>query len=152
MTARSPDASPREAVIVSMARTPIAKAYRGAYADVHPLTLGAHALGAAVARAGIAPADVEDVVWGAAVPQGGQWPNLGRMVALRAGLPPNVPGMHVDRQCASGLMAIAIAARQITGEGQAIAVAGGQESVSQVQNEGLRYTPDPDLALAMPPA
>ncbi|NBC37626.1 acetyl-CoA C-acyltransferase [Novosphingobium sp. FSY-8] len=142
----------RDAVIVAAARTPVARAYRGVYRDVHPVAMGAHALAAAVARAGIDPAAIEDVVWGAAVPQGGQWPNLGRMVALAAGLPVGVPGMHVDRQCASGLMAIATAARQITAEGMETVVAGGQESVTQTQNDALRYTPDPALQVAMPSA
>ncbi|HZU65126.1 MAG TPA: acetyl-CoA C-acyltransferase, partial [Novosphingobium sp.] len=95
----------REAVIVSAARTPIGRAFKGAYADLHPVQLGAHAAAAAVARAGLDGAEVEEVIWGAAVTQGGQGPNLGRLVALSAGLPVSTAGMVVERQCASGLMA-----------------------------------------------
>jgi acetyl-CoA C-acetyltransferase len=125
----------RSAVIVSTARTPIGRAYRGAFNDTQSQALGGHAVAAAVARAGLDPAEVEDVVIGAATQQGAQSYDLGRQVALRAGLPESVPGMTVDRQCASGLMAIATAAKQVVGDGMQVAVGGGLESISLVQNE-----------------
>ena len=125
----------REAVIVSTARTPIGKAYRGAFNDTSAQALGGHAVAAAVARAGIEPELVEDVVIGAALQQGSTGYNIGRQVAVRAGLPISVAGMSVDRQCASGMMAIATAAKQIIDDGMQIAVGGGLESVSLVQNE-----------------
>ncbi|HYE49065.1 MAG TPA: acetyl-CoA C-acyltransferase [Azospirillaceae bacterium] len=135
----------REAVIVSTARTPIGKAFRGAFNATPAPTLAAHAIRHAVARAGIDPAEVEDVVMGAALQQGVQTPNVARLAALRAGLPVTVAGMSVDRQCASGLMAIAIAAKQIVADGMAVAVGGGVESISMVQNEKYRVEPDPEL-------
>lgn len=127
----------RQAVIVSIARTPIGKAYRGVFNDTPAQTLAAHAIFHAVARAGIDPAEVEDVVLGAALQQGATGGNIARQAALRAGLPNGVAGMSVDRQCASGLMAIAIAARQIVHDGQDIAIGGGVEQVSLVQNEHM---------------
>jgi len=135
----------REAVIVSTARTPIGKAFRGAFNATPAPTLAAHAIRHAVARAGIDPAEVEDVVMGAALQQGVQTPNVARLAALRAGLPVTVAGMSVDRQCASGLMAIATAAKQIVADGMAVAVGGGVESISMVQNEKYRVEPDPEL-------
>lgn len=141
-----------DAVIVSVARTPIGRAFRGGLADVHPVSLGAHAITAAVERAGIPGAEIEDVIWGAAMLQGGQCPNLGRLAALRAGLPDSVPGMSIDRQCASGLAAIALAARTIrAGEAQVL-VAGGQDSISQIQTGAFRYDPDPALLATHPGA
>src|SRR6201991_3271908 len=101
----------REAVIVSTARTPIGKAYRGAYNDTQAQALGGHVIAEAVRRAGVDAAEVDDVVMGAAVQQGTQGYNVARQSALRAGLPVSVPAMSVDRQCASGLMAIATAAK-----------------------------------------
>lgn len=127
----------REAVVVSTARTPIAKAYRGAFNDTSAPQLAGHAIASALARAGIEGGEVEDVIMGAALQQGTTHMNIGRTAALRAGLPVHVPGQSVDRQCASGLMAISIAARQIVGEGMEIAVGGGVEQVSLVQNERM---------------
>jgi acetyl-CoA C-acetyltransferase len=135
----------REAVIVSQARTPIGRAYRGAFNATPAPTLAAHAIAAAVARAGIDPAEVDDVVFGAALQQGGQGSNIARNALLRAGLPVSVAGMSVDRQCASGMMAIATAAKEIMYDGLTIAVAGGVESISTVQNEALRVDRDPSL-------
>ncbi len=125
----------REAVIVSTARTPIGKAYRGAFNDTQAQALGGHAIAEAVARAGIDPAEIGDVVMGAALQQGSSGGNVARQAALRAGLPQSVAGMSLDRQCASGLMAIATAAKQIMVDGIDVAVGGGLESISLVQNE-----------------
>src|SRR6185312_9792954 len=102
----------REAVIVSVARTPIGRAYRGAFNATKAPTLAAHSIRAAVERAGVAPAEVDDCIIGSALPQGDQ-ATIGRTAALRAGLPVTVAGMTIDRQCASGLMAIATAAKQV---------------------------------------
>jgi acetyl-CoA C-acetyltransferase len=125
----------REAVIVSTARTPIGKAYRGAFNDTQGQALGGHAIAEAVRRAGIDPAEVEDVVMGAALQQGSTGGNVARQSALRAGLPHSVAAQSMDRQCASGLMAIATAAKQIVVDGLEVAVGGGLESISLVQNE-----------------
>jgi acetyl-CoA C-acetyltransferase len=100
----------KEAVVVSTARTPIGKAYRGAFNNTQAQALGGHAIAHAVARAGVEPGEVDDVVLGAALQQGSTHMNVARQCALRAGLPTSVAGMTVDRQCASGLMAISIAA------------------------------------------
>ena len=123
----------KEAVIISTARTPIGRAYRGAFNDTQAQELAGHAIFHAVARAGIDPAEVDDVVMGAALQQGTTYMNVARQALLRAGLPTSVAGMTVDRQCASGLMAIATAAKQIVQDGMKIAVGGGVESVSLVQ-------------------
>ncbi len=125
----------REAVIVSTARTPIGRAYRGAFNDTQAQALAGHVVGEAVRRAGIDPAEVEDVVLGAALQQGSSGYNIARQAAIRAGLPVTVPGMSIDRQCASGLMAIATAAKEIVHDGLTIAVGGGVESISLVQND-----------------
>lgn len=125
----------RQAVIVSTARTPIAKAYRGAFNDTSAQELAGHAIREAVARAGIDGAEVEDVVLGSAMQEGTTSFNIGRQAALRGGLPVSVAGMTIDRQCASGLMAIATAAKQIVVDGMQIAVGGGVESISLVQND-----------------
>ena len=125
----------REAVIVATARTPIGKAYRGAFNDTQAQALAGHAIAAAVARAGLAPDEVDDVVIGAALQQGSTGGNIGRQAALRAGLATSVAGMSLDRQCASGLMAIATAAKQIMVDGMTAAVGGGVESISLVQND-----------------
>jgi acetyl-CoA C-acetyltransferase len=125
----------REAVIVSTARTPIGKAYRGAFNDTQAQSLAGHAIQAAVARAGVDPAEVDDVVMGCAMQQGCQGPNVARQGLLRAGLPMSVAGQSIDRQCASGLMAVAIAAKQIIVDGMTVAIGGGVESISLVQNE-----------------
>ena len=123
----------REAVIVSTARTPIGKAYRGAFNNTEAPTLGGHAVKHAVARAGLEPGEVDDVVMGCAMPQGTQGRNIGRLSALMAGLPVTVAGMTVDRQCSSGMMAIAIAAKTVVCDGVDIMVGGGVESISLVQ-------------------
>jgi acetyl-CoA C-acetyltransferase len=142
----------REAVIVSTARTPIGKAYRGAYNNTQGQELAAHAIANAVKRAGIDPAEVEDVLLGCALQQGSTGGNVARQALLRAGLPVTVPGMSLDRQCSSGLMAIATAAKQITTDGMEIAVAGGVESISLVQNDKMnRFRgADPWLVKNMP--
>ena len=127
----------REAVIVSTARTPIGKAYRGAFNDTQAQTLGGHAIAAAVERAKVDKAEVDDVVMGAALQQGSTGSNVARQSALRAGLPTSVAGMSVDRQCASGLMAIATAAKQIMVDGMTTVVGGGLESISLVQNDKM---------------
>ena len=124
-----------EAVIVSLARTAIGKAFRGAYNDTEAPVLGGHVIKAALARANVAPADVDDVILGAAAQQGTQGYNLGRLCAYTAGLPHSVSGMTLDRQCSSGLMSVAIGAKDIMVGEKRIVVAGGLESVSLVQNK-----------------
>jgi acetyl-CoA C-acetyltransferase len=137
----------REAVIVATARTPIGRAYRGAFNNTDSPTLAGHAIRHAVERAGLEPAEVEDVVMGCALPQGSQAPNVARLAALRAGLPVTVGGMTVDRQCASGMMAIASAARSILFDGVDIMVGGGLDSISIVQNEHMNTFRGKDPAL-----
>ena len=127
----------REAVIVSTARTPIGKAYRGAYNNTQGQELAAHAISNAVKRAGIDPALVEDVVIGCALQQGSTGGNVARQALLRAGLPVTVAGMTIDRQCSSGLMAIATAAKQIIDDGMQVTIGGGLESISLVQNDKI---------------
>ncbi len=124
-----------EAVIVSTARTPIGKAYRGAFNDTDGPTMAGHAIAAAVERAGIEPGEVDDVILGCAMQQGSTGQNIGRTAGIAAGLPSSVAGMSIDRQCASGMMAIATAAKQIVQDGMPIVVGGGVESISLVQNE-----------------
>jgi acetyl-CoA C-acetyltransferase len=128
----------REAAIVSVARTPIGKAYRGVFNDTQPQALAGHAINAAVERAGVDPAEIEDVLLGCALQEGASGLNIARQAALRAGLPVTVPGSTIDRQCSSGLMAIATAARQVIFENQTVAIGGGVESISLVQNEHQR--------------
>ena len=123
-----------QAVIVATARTPIGRAFRGAFNDTEAPVLGGHAVRAVVARAGIDPADVEDVLFGAAAQQGTQAYNLGRLCAYTGGLPVTVAGMTMDRQCGSGLMSIATAAKGVMCGEYDVAVAGGVESISLVQN------------------
>jgi acetyl-CoA C-acetyltransferase len=135
----------REAVIVSTARTPIGKAYRGAFNATPSPTLAGHAIAHAVKRAGVDPAEIDDVIVGASIQQGVQAPNIGRLAALRAGLPTSIAGQSVDRQCASGLMAISIAAKQIIVDGMAVTVGGGVESISMVQTDKMRVEPDMSL-------
>lgn len=125
----------REAVIVSTARTPIGKAFRGAFNDTEAPAMGGHVVRAAVERAGVDPAEVDDVLIGAAAQQGTQAYNLGRLSAIVAGLPESVSGMTMDRQCSSGLMTIATAAKGIMCNEYDIVVAGGLESISLVQNK-----------------
>jgi len=127
----------REAVIVSTARTPIGKAYRGAFNNTETPTLGGHAIRHAVERAGIDPAEVDDVVMGCAMPQGTQSKNVARQAALAAGLPVTTAGITVDRQCSSGMMAIGMAAKAILSDGVDVMVGGGFESISLVQNEHM---------------
>ena len=117
----------RSAVVVSTARTPIGRAYRGAFNNTQSQALGGHVIAEAVKRASLAPAEIDDVVIGAALQQGAQGFNLARQCALAAGLPDSVAGMTVDRQCSSGLMAIATAAKQIVDDGMEITVGGGLE-------------------------
>ena len=136
--------STRDAVIVSTARTPIGRAYKGAFNATPSPTLAAHAIRAAVERAGIDGAEVDDVVMGAALQQGVQ-ATIGRTAALRAGLPVTVAAMSIDRQCASGLMAIATAAKQIIVDRMDVCVAGGVESISMVQTAEMRLGGDPEL-------
>ena len=125
----------REAVIVSTARTPIGKAYRGAFNDTDAPTLGGHVIAEAVKRAAIEPGEVDDVIMGCAMQQGSSGGNIGRTSAVAAGLPNSVSGMSIDRQCSSGMMAIATAAKQIVCDNIPVVVGGGLESVSLVQNE-----------------
>jgi acetyl-CoA C-acetyltransferase len=135
----------RDAVIVSTARTPIGKAYRGAFNNTPSPTLSAHSIRAAVERAGIAGAEVDDVIWGSALQQGSQAGNIARTSLLCAGLPVTVSGQSMDRQCSSGLMAIATAAKQIIVDRMDVCVAGGVESISLVQTPEMRVAPDPQL-------
>ncbi|MEL6619056.1 MAG: acetyl-CoA C-acyltransferase [Pseudomonadota bacterium] len=135
----------RDAVIVSTARTPIGKAYRGAFNATTPQMMAAHAIAHAVDKAGVAVDEVEDVILGSALQQGFQSSNIGRQAAVRAGLPVTVAGMSVDRQCASGMMAIATACKQVAQDGVDVMVAGGVESVSLVQSPEMRADPDPWL-------
>ena len=132
----------RDAVIVSTARTAIGKAYRGAFNATSGPTLGSFSLKAALERAGIEGGEVDDVLWGSALQQGTQGGNLARQVALRAGLPVTVSGMTMDRQCSSGLMSIATAAKQVIVDKMDIVAAGGQESISMVQTPEMRVAPD----------
>ena len=142
----------KDAVIVSAARTPIGKAYRGAFNDLEAPSLSSHAITAAVARAGVDPGEIDDCIFGAALQQGTQGGNLGRQVAMAAGLPVSVSGMSIDRQCSSGLMTIATGAKQIIVDGSPVILAGGCESISLAQTEHMnmhRYV-DP-MAMAHAP-
>ncbi len=136
--------STRDAVIVSTARTPIGRAYRGAFNATPSPTLAAHPIRAAVERARLDPSEIDDVIMGAALQQGVQT-TIGRTAALRAGLPVTVAGMSLDRQCASGLMAIATAAKQVIVDRMDVVVAGGVESISLVQTGDMRLGSDPEL-------
>lgn len=132
----------REAVIVSTARTPIGKAYRGAFNNTQGTVLAAHAVRAALSRVGLEGGEVEDLTLGCALTQGTTGINAARHVVMAAGLPDTVAGATIDRQCASGLNAIAIAAHQVVTEGASVALAGGVDSISLVQNDkwnGYRY-------------
>ena len=142
----------RSAVIVSTARTPIGRAYRGAFNDTQSQALAGHAIAEAVKRAGVAPAEIDDVIMGAALQQGAQGSNVARQAALRAGLPASVAGMSVDRQCASGMMAIATAAKQILHDDMLITVGGGVESISLVQTNAMNLSRarDPELMTHTP--
>src|SRR4029077_20054742 len=119
---------------------PIGKAYRGAFNDTQAQTLGGHAIANALQRASVDPGESDDVVMGAAIQQGAQGGNVARQALLRAGLPTSVAGMSLDRQCASGLMAIATAAKEIIDDGMSVTIGGGLESISLVQNDKMnRY-------------
>ncbi len=135
----------RDAVIVSTARTAIGRAYKGAFNATPGPTLGSYSLAAAIERAGIDAGQIDDVLWGSALQQGTQAGNLARQVALRAGCPTSVSGMTIDRQCSSGLMSIATAAKQIIVDNMDVVAAGGQESISLVQTKEMRVAPDPGL-------
>jgi acetyl-CoA C-acetyltransferase len=124
-----------EAVIVSAARTPIGRAFRGAFNQTHGATMAGHAVQHAVARAGLDPAEIEDVIIGTGLPEGATGHNIGRTAALRAGLPRSVPGQTINRYCASGLQAIGTAAGRVLVDGAKVVVAGGCESISMVQND-----------------
>ena len=134
-----------DAVIVSTARTPIGKAYRGAFNNLESPTMGAAAISAAIERAGIDKGEVDDVVMGCAMQQGTQGFNIGRQCAIRAGLPVQVSGMTMDRQCSSGLMSIATAAKQVVVDRAPVVVAAGIDSISLVQNDKMNgyRAPDP---------
>ena len=123
-----------DAVIVSTARTPIGRAFRGAFNKVHGATLGGHAVAEAVKRAKVAPEEVDDVLMGCAMPEGATGGNIARQIAVRAGLPVTVPGATVNRFCSSGLQTIAMAAQRIRSDDAGIIVAGGLESISLVQS------------------
>lgn len=135
----------RDAVIVSTARTPIGKAYRGSFNATTPQALAAHAIENAVKRAGVDPAEIADCVLGAALQQGFSGGNIARQAAIRAGLPVTVGGMSLDRQCASGMMAIATAAKQVITDGMDVVIGGGVESISMVQTAEMRVGADPWL-------
>jgi acetyl-CoA C-acetyltransferase len=124
-----------DAVIVSTARTPIGKAYRGAFNNTHGATLGGHVVRHAIQRAGVEPGEVEDVIMGCAMPEGATGTNIARQIALRAGLPVTSSGTTVNRFCSSGMQTIAIAAQRVLVDRVPIVVAGGLESISLVQNE-----------------
>ncbi len=142
----------KEAVIVATARTPIGRAYRGAFNNTDGPTLAAHAIRAAVARAGIDGERVDDVIMGCAMQQGTTGQNVARQAALAAGLPVTVSGMTIDRQCSSGLMSIATAAKQVLDDGMSIVIGGGLESISLVQNEhyNKHRSKDPHALAAAP--
>lgn len=135
----------RDAVIVSTARTPIGRAYKGAFNATLGATLGSYSLAPAIERAGIDAGAIDDVVWGCVLTQGTQSGNIARQVALRAGCPVGVAAQTIDRQCSSGLMAISTAAKQIIVDNMDIVAAGGQDSISLVQTPEMRVKADPSL-------
>src|SRR5256714_9755743 len=135
-----------EAVIVSSARTPLCRSWRGGFNIAHGATLGAHAVRHAVSRAGIDSAEVEDVIMGCANPEGATGGNIARQIALRAGLPVTTAGITVNRFCSSGLQTIAMAAQRVMTEKVPVIVAGGLQSISCVQNElNMHMRADPWL-------
>lgn len=140
----------REAVIVSTARTPIGKAYRGAFNNTPSPTLAGHAIKHAVERAGLEAGDIDDAVIGSALQQGVQGGNIARQAALKAGLSVSTSGMSLDRQCASGMMAIATAAKQVVHDHMPICIGGGVESISMVQTPDMRVGIDPSLKAMHP--
>jgi acetyl-CoA C-acetyltransferase len=141
----------REAVLISTARTPIGRAYRGAFNATPSPTLAGHCIDEAVKRAGIDGAEVEDVIMGCAMQQGVQV-TIGRNAVLASNLPVTVPGMSLDRQCSSGMMAIGVAAKQIMADNQTITIGGGVESISMVQTPEMRIAPDPTVLEKHPQA
>jgi acetyl-CoA acetyltransferase family protein len=145
----------REAAVISTARTPIGRAFRGAFNNTRSPTLAAHVIRHAVNRAGVNPGRIEDVVLGTVLAAGTAGSNIARNAALAAGLPYTVPGQTIDRQCASGLMAIATAAKQIVVDGMDVVIAGGQENISAVQNryfEWVQAEVDPNVMTYAPHA
>ncbi|EJJ29270.1 acetyl-CoA C-acyltransferase [Rhizobium sp. CF142] len=145
----------REAVIVSYARTPIGRAFRGSLNRTPSPSLAAHAISNAIARAGIAPDEVNDVIVGSVLTAGTAGMNIARLAALAAGMPVTVPGQTIDRQCASGLMALSIAARQIVDEHMDIAIAAGQDNISAVQRDyfaAVAHDKDPAVIARVPNA
>ena len=140
----------REAVIASTARTPIGKAYRGAFNDTGSPDLAGHALKHAAARAKVDPGEIEDVIAGSAICQGSAYPNVARLSALRAGFPDIVAGMTLDRQCASGMMAIATAAKEVVADNMNVAAGVGVESISKNQGPSQFIIPNPWLLENMP--
>jgi len=132
----------KDAVIVSTARTPIGMAFRGSLNNTKSPTMTGHAISHAVSRAGVDPAEIDDVVIGAVLTAGTAGMNVARLSSLAAGLPLSVPGQTIDRQCSSGLMAIATAAKQVIVDGQNIVVAGGQDNISAVQNQYMQWVSD----------
>ncbi len=142
----------KDAVIVSTARTPIGRAYRGAFNNTEAPTLAAHAIREAVSRSGVDPAEVDDVVMGCAMQQGSSGTNVARQALLAGGLPVSVAGMTIDRQCSSGMMAIATAAKQVLEDNMPVVVGGGVESISLVQNENFNTfrAKDPNVTAAAP--
>ena len=141
----------REAVLISTARTPIGRAYRGAFNATPSPTLAGHCIDEAVKRAGVDGAEVEDVIMGCAMQQGVQV-TIGRNAVLASNLPVTVPGMSLDRQCSSGMMAIGVAAKQIMADNQTIVIGGGVESISMVQTPEMRIAPDPTVLKKHPQA
>ena len=145
----------KDAVIVSTARTGIARAFRGAFNDTKSPTMMGHAISHAVSRAGISGADVDDAVIGTVLAAGTAGLNIARNAVLAAGLPVTVPAQTIDRQCASGLMAVATAAKQIIVDGMAITIAGGQDNITAVQGayfDGVMATKDANVELHVPTA
>ena len=140
-----------DAVVVSTARTPIGKAYRGAFNNTHGATLAGHAIAHALSRAKVDPAEIEDVMIGCAMPEGATGGNIARQAALRAGLPVSVSAMTINRFCSSGMQAIAIAAQRIIVDGLSAAVAGGVESVSLTQKNLNRHRETDEWLVANKP-
>ncbi len=142
----------REAVIVATARTAIGRAYKGAFNNLESPSLAGYPIAEAVKRAGVDPAEIEDCIMGASIQQGTQTFNIGRLAALAGGLPESCAGMSIDRQCSSGLMTIATAAKQIIHDDMTVLVAGGVENITLVQNEHMNFhrIPDPRLLAAHP--
>ena len=142
----------RDAVIVSTARTPLAKSWRGSFNLTHGATLGGHVVKAALERAGVDPAEVDDVLMGCALPEGATGQNIGRQIALRAGCPDTVAGVTINRFCSSGLQSIAMAAQRIIAGEADIYVAGGVEAISVVQNEVNQHFAEESWLKAQKPA